>query len=314
MSVPKARVRAYCFTHNNYTEDDIQRYRDSDADYIAISKEVAPTTGTPHLQGYVYWKNKKCGAAVIKEYPGASFKVCNGTTDQNYVYITKAADIHYTHGVQPDDQGAKGAKEVNRWSDALQLARDGDFEAIASKYPQIYLCQMNALEKAYYAKDRGFAVFDGDMNGVWLYGNSGAGKTRFARAIDPDAYCKVGNNKWWGRYRFQKVIRIEDFDPLCKDMSFLMKNWTDRDPVLAEVKGSEFYIRPERFIVTSNYRIDQIWKDPHVVASMRRRFPFEMEITEDTPLYAGPESLLRKVGTKRLYADISGVDDELEEE
>jgi len=40
------------FTLNNYTEDDIDRLCDMDPDkaLVVIGLEVAPTTGTPHLQ------------------------------------------------------------------------------------------------------------------------------------------------------------------------------------------------------------------------------------------------------------------------
>lgn len=54
--------RLYQFTWNNYTEEDELYIKDivaPKADYLVYGKEVAPTTGTPHLQGLVYFKNKK---------------------------------------------------------------------------------------------------------------------------------------------------------------------------------------------------------------------------------------------------------------
>jgi len=55
-----ARVRAWCFTLNNYTENDILFLTSTlDTEKYCFQEELAPTTGTPHLQGMVYFKNGK---------------------------------------------------------------------------------------------------------------------------------------------------------------------------------------------------------------------------------------------------------------
>ena len=52
-----SRNRNYCFTFNNYPDTSL--VDNLICKYIAYSKEVAPTTGTPHLQGYVTFVNAK---------------------------------------------------------------------------------------------------------------------------------------------------------------------------------------------------------------------------------------------------------------
>lgn len=47
------RGRSWFITHNNYTDEDIRRYDSLKCERIFIGKEVAPTTGTPHLQGFI---------------------------------------------------------------------------------------------------------------------------------------------------------------------------------------------------------------------------------------------------------------------
>ncbi len=52
----------WCFTLNHYTNDDIQELvpiLDSLSNKYIFQEEVAPETKTPHLQGYVAFKNKK---------------------------------------------------------------------------------------------------------------------------------------------------------------------------------------------------------------------------------------------------------------
>lgn len=48
----------WCFTHNNYTDDDLKLWERiaEDVSSCLITKEVAPSTGTPHLQGRVVFK------------------------------------------------------------------------------------------------------------------------------------------------------------------------------------------------------------------------------------------------------------------
>ena len=44
--------RNFIFVLNNYTEEDVERLTKFPCRYIVFAKEIAPTTGTPHLQGY----------------------------------------------------------------------------------------------------------------------------------------------------------------------------------------------------------------------------------------------------------------------
>jgi len=65
------------FTLNNYTEDDIDRLCDMDPDkaFVVIGLEVAPTTGTPHLQGYFQFKDNRTVSAVSRLVPRAHIEV-----------------------------------------------------------------------------------------------------------------------------------------------------------------------------------------------------------------------------------------------
>jgi len=58
------------FTLNNYTEDDIDRLCDMDPDkaLVVIGLEVAPTTGTPHLQGYFQFRDNRTVPLSVVSY------------------------------------------------------------------------------------------------------------------------------------------------------------------------------------------------------------------------------------------------------
>lgn len=65
-SSSSVRSRGWVFTLNNYTDADIQHLQGGHADWQALTygKEIAPETKTEHLQGVVYFTNKKSMAQV----------------------------------------------------------------------------------------------------------------------------------------------------------------------------------------------------------------------------------------------------------
>ena len=45
--------KSFCFTLNNYTEDEFETMKGWECKYLVMGKEVGEETGTPHIQGYV---------------------------------------------------------------------------------------------------------------------------------------------------------------------------------------------------------------------------------------------------------------------
>lgn len=143
-------------------------------------------------------------------------------------------------------------------------------ELIDSPYSQLY------------ARFRGFAgevhnqfanlkIMDGDLQNLWLCGDAGTGKTKYAWENFDDLYVKA-INKWWDGYHGQENVLLDDWDPDKKMLIGHLKIWADRYPFRAEVKGSSMMARPKRIIVTSNYTIDQCCENPEDVMALRRRF------------------------------------------
>ena len=92
------RSRAYCFTvqvqlANNQAAD----YKEhlgkllDDASYSIYQLEKAPTTGQPHLQGYVYYKNARSFSAVKKLCNSAHLEIAKGSAEDNQKYCSKSS-------------------------------------------------------------------------------------------------------------------------------------------------------------------------------------------------------------------------------
>lgn len=86
---------AYLFTINNYTDEDINCCRNAvDNDvrctYIIFGFELAPNTGTPHLQGYVQFTTRILSSTVERLLGGrAHMDKANGSDEDNYKYCRK---------------------------------------------------------------------------------------------------------------------------------------------------------------------------------------------------------------------------------
>jgi len=150
-----SKYRAWCFTLNNYTlldEQHIQQTIKSLARYVIYGREIAPGTGTPHLQGYVYFHNQRQRKSVSRLLPRARLEVANGTAQQSRVYCTKDGD-YWEHGEIPMEASVArakgGAGNAARFSTAIELAEKGDIEAIKRDDPQLYLIHGPRLESLY---------------------------------------------------------------------------------------------------------------------------------------------------------------------
>lgn len=268
-------VRAYCFTLNNYTDDDkaqIQAFIDKNrVKYCIYGHEKCPTTGTPHLQGYIYLRDAMTMAALSKHIRRASWRQANGNSDQNEKYCTKDATDIFEYGTKPMDQKRKGEAEKERWDNARKMAKTGDFDSIDS---DIYIKYIGNLKKIY-ADARPKVQSLDTTTGVWIYGDTGTGKTTYVNSTYGESLYVKNANKWFTGYKDEKYVLLDDLDPeTAKHLARYVKLWGDHHPFAAETKGSEIFIRPEKFIITSNHTIEDCFSHlPEVdIDAIKRRY------------------------------------------
>ena len=269
--------RAWCFTLNNYTEEDVNLFRELECTYLVCGREVAPQTGMKHLQGYVYFKNARKLGGMKLIHRNCHWEVSKGTAEQNRIYCTKENDYFET-GIQPMSQKRKGEVEQDRWGIAWKKAKEGNIEDIDPdiKFRFYKTCKDIARDHMTKASDLE------ELTNYWIYGPPGVGKSRLARQDYPNAYFKCAN-KWWDGYQGEESVIIDDFELDHKCLGHYIKIWADRYSFIAEYKGGSMHIRPKNLIITSNYSIDQVFaSDPTMAQAIKRRFrvmncPFPLE-------------------------------------
>lgn len=173
-----ARKRAYCFTLNNYTELEYESICALSCSYLVCGRERGES-GTPHLQGYIYFKDACSFRSAGSRIPRAHVEVAKGSGQQNFDYCSKGGDF-VEHGIRPVDAKSKGDAECERWDGALASAKKGKFDDIPS---DIYIRYVRSLEYiAAKSSDDPVANCFTSKN-YWYYGGPGTGKSRAARAL-----------------------------------------------------------------------------------------------------------------------------------
>lgn len=262
-----ARSRSFVYTFNNYTADDETAIQAQSCRYHVYGRELAPTTGTRHLQGYIVFPNAR-SLASVRSSLGCHVEVARGSPAQCKDYCSKEDPSPFEYGECPASREDAGAREKARWDAALAAAKADKIEEIPADITIRYYGALQRIRTDYGAKP-GNAP---GTTGIWIHGLAGCGKTRTVFEKYPDAYPK-GLNKWWCGYKLEPVVLLDDIDPSHGSWSgHLLKKWADRYPFIGESKGGSRQIRPLKFIVTSQYKIEEIFQDKETREALNRRF------------------------------------------
>lgn len=263
-------VRSYgwCFTLNNYSDEEYEALLNTSCQYIIIGKEIGGS-GTPHLQGFVQFEKPGKTLAGCKKLNGrAHWEQTKGSIDQNVEYCSKDGKFE-ERGIRPLSKKRQGENEKERWDLALEAVKRGRWDEVPVDIGARYGKGLELLVAKIEESQRDLTDTEEKME--WYYGPSGTGKSRRAREENPEAYLKACN-KWWDGYRNQEVVIIEDFDKVHSVMAHHLKIWADRYKFPAEIKGGKIDIRPKKIIVTSNYHPRDIWTEQQDLEPILRRF------------------------------------------
>lgn len=161
-SAPSIKGRRWVFTLNNYTEDDCTRLLALDAPRLIIGKEVAPTTGTPHLQGYVRFSNPIRFSWWKTFNKRISARMADGSDTQNEVYCTKEGNVLVNHGVNCDESLPKVSRDEETDQIIAEIESGALYGAIRQRHKRFcFWHRRNILD---YIRDERFCKDYPDQN------------------------------------------------------------------------------------------------------------------------------------------------------
>lgn len=277
-----AKARAYVFTLNNYTEEELEKIKTLKYKYIIIGDEIGKS-GTPHLQGYINFSSSTSFNTVKKAIPKAHIETAKGTPRQNYEYCSKEK-ILFEDGEQPAPGKRKDIDAIKEYIETTPNPNMGDI--IDNYATSLQSIRLGETLLKYKEKPR-------DINKppvcIWYYGDTETGKTARAFLKYPNAYRKdncLGG--FFEGYDAHETIIIDDMRADTFPYNHLL-NLLDRYPNRLNVKNTSRQNLAKTIIITAPTSPQDMFggRITENINQLVRRFS---EITEFTEKFVFPEN------------------------
>jgi len=308
------RCRGWHTTVNNYDALDVENVRnhcsETSVKFGVLGYEVGEK-GTPHLQVFVYYRHARTFRSVKNDLDGHVTAMYSDVMS-SYEYCKKSGHFEEfgeipQHGKQ--ELATKAA--ADKWDQVWRHALNDDLNMIDAS---TRIHHYSALKRIYFDYQPAPEPLSGCC-GFWWWGNPSTGKSQLARDSFPGDYYDKDLTLWWDGYENQSMVLIDDFDAESVNMVRFLKRWGDKYPFRGQIKGSSRWMRPKFVIITSNYSIDQLFRDPMSIKALKRRYeerhfdnaPFEGAMTRvEKPLSMVAAELAFRAAT----AHVPVLDDE----
>lgn len=251
MLATMTRARGFCFTLNNPDQHNfgdpdklLHRAKKYGCSFIKFALEIGEE-GTPHYQGFLYYNNQRVMTRVAKKlFKGkAHLEIMRGNDFQNEQYISKdPIEGPYEWGTKPS-QGTR-----SDWTEVHNSIKKGaSWLEIADTNAQLaYTCKRSIDESiAIHTK-----ATTGERNVIWLWGDTGTGKTR--TAYDAGATSMEWSNATWRDYTAgTKTVVWDEFDKWTNVPWANILKLLDRYPVNVQMRYNNQAWTAETIYITS---------------------------------------------------------------
>lgn len=228
----------WCFTLNNYTSEEVCQLKGLKCRYICLGFEEK---STKHIQGFVQFEKKVRITMWKKINKRIHAEIMRGTIEQAVKYCKK-------DGIYEEKGEYMIFGQRNDLLEAKKKCAEVNLRAVTSPESNYNIQVIRSCEimLKYHEKVRDFKP-----EVIWIYGDSGAGKTKYVaeKCAEVDTYWKDAT-KWWDGYDAHEVTVMDDFRASNMKMNELLK-LIDRYPHRLEVKGGFRQMLSKKFYITS---------------------------------------------------------------
>jgi len=263
----------WCFTLNNYSDEDIRKLKESEYTYLVFGKEVGES-GTPHLQGYIELITRRRLVTVKRIAETAHFEVRKSTAVNAANYCKKDGQFEEYGTISKTEVVKKSNKEL------IDRVKTTNLRSILEDPPNVSGVRLIQLYLTYNE-----AVRKEKPITIWLWGSTGSGKSRIANEIleeiyADDVYWKDGE-KWWDGYDKHSAIVIDDFRANNMKFNYLLRI-LDRYAMRVENKGGYRQLNSKCILITSIKKPDDVYNLPdEPIRQLIRRIDVNEQVTDN---------------------------------
>jgi len=235
---------------------------------MLFAKEIAPTTGTPHLQGYCELSKQTSFGTLIQDLPrGIHIEPRRGKQEEAIAYIKTPKDKPIPSNDNLYEVGEPRTQGTDVGPSAIEVAR----ELLRVQSPIDPDTHTLGVIKAYERLQRYWPVSrdpdNDELSRIWYYGPGGSGKTASAFHYTRNCRtykCDLINKGWFDGYDNHEAVIIDDFnpDPTDKEQFKLLLSLLDKYPLRVNVKGASVNWNPKKIAITSQKPPWEYYGDP----------------------------------------------------
>lgn len=258
-------AKNWCFTLNNYTEEEEQKIQKTECTFIIYGHEVAPETETQHLQGYVQFKKKVRMTAIkkIDGYERAHLELSKGTPEQNIQYCTKSDKDGYFKNGEP----VKPRKRTDLDSIKKSILTEG--KTVYDIVDDIHNVQQLKFSESLMKYQKPYKRTQ-PPHIICIWGESGIGKSRISYEYDEDVWLSPESLQYWHGYHGQKTVLFDEFrGSFCPYNTML--RFTDRYPVQVRVLYGFEWLRADVIFITSCKPPEEWYDTLEDIEQLKRR-------------------------------------------
>lgn len=173
--------------------------------YLVYGREVCPTTGKSHLQGYCELSSSRKFSIITKKIPSTHLEARKGTSTQAADYCKKDGDFF--------EQGSisQAGKRNDIHAATEMILNNESTREVALEHPVVFVKYHRGLHAFRCAVAEPRCT---QPRIVVLWGDSGLGKSRMAREqlLSPGFYSWSPNlGPWFDGYHGQEEVLFEEF-------------------------------------------------------------------------------------------------------
>ncbi|AJP36449.1 replication-associated protein [Avon-Heathcote Estuary associated circular virus 20] len=175
--------------------------------YYIGQMEKCPSTGRFHFQGYIEFDSAMYVKKISAQLNNCHIEARKGTQLQAIAYCKKH-ETRVGNWIEYGERAKQGTR--SDLDDVAECIYGGkSIREIQEEHPRAYMMYSKGIKDLYYTVNNIEPRSEPPVV-IYCYGQTGTGKSRYAKRYSDNVYFKNMSCKWWDGYNGQDVVVFDD--------------------------------------------------------------------------------------------------------